>query len=120
MPFWKRRAARDADETYEEPVETASPESGSLSKGESRKLSRLRKKAQQAARKAARESEKARTAARKVREASTGSAQDAQQEAEARAEDVPEVLAGKDRPQELAKKDQNRLKRLRRKVQRSS
>lgn len=122
MPFWKRREARDADEIYEEPVEAASPEPASLEKKESRKLARLRKKAQAAARKAARESEKARKAARKVREASASSPEAVQKETASRKpeEDVPGTLAGKDRAQALAKKDQRRLKRLRRKAQRSS
>lgn len=113
MPFWKR------EPTYEEPVEaeTAAP---ATMEDESRKLTKLRKKAHKAARRAARESQRAREAARKVQKASTGSMEETREEVAGPKADLPKEMAGADRPKVLGKKEQRKLKRMRRKAQKSS
>lgn len=119
MGFFKRRPR------YEDPAEVK-PDTHSvrprdesvLTKKERRKLAALRKKAAQAARKAERESEKARQAAKKVREV-THPPTVGQETVAERDEDVPSDAAGADRGKLLSKREERKLKRLRRKAQKS-
>jgi hypothetical protein len=109
MPFWKRPV--DDEDLVDFPdAQQVQPAR------DPKELVRLRKKAQKAARRAALEAERAREAARKVQAASNPA--DPGKRAEVRA--TPEWADSDERSAALAKKEQRRLNRLRKKAQRSS